>query len=582
MFRAPITALITGLALSALAVVASGLGANPAAAAERPPQASSTAKAWQWVLSQRGSGIAVTSDAAMAAADDYPASWTGAVSGTFSPHSAAGTIVSPASIAVDSPADVGSSYLGAVSGHITLAPSTGRWIVQAYRVTPTGRVQYPAQALVTPSGAFSIDLGSSGSVPAGSWSLGLLDAQNSYAPAGVPWPAAPIYSGWEVRAFVTTDASYLVDAQPARADGTFSFPSSQPGTKSFELVDTGTGAVLAEAVPDFGLVRSYAGGSRTYTYDQALAVVTAVRLGSDAVDLTSGLMALQRPDGSFVDSADVLNPAAGIPVARTGVGSIATYALLLRLQSMPTADPHHGAVQGAAAAGVSWLLSQRRPDGLLGAGTGDYTAGGGVDAAAAPAWVSSEHNIDAWQTLNLAASVLSDGNAASAAGTLAAAIVSRLWNPATQRLRQGIAGDGSLDDTDPLDVSSWGALFLHDAGYPALAGQALAHTAAFASSSAAATGFRAYYPQPAFPAAPLGVWVEGSAGVSIARLQSGDATGAAAVTAQLALLQLADGSLPYSTISDTATSMSRTSSVAATTWYVLAALAPAGGAIWMG
>ena len=43
-----------------------------------------------------------------------------------------------------------------------------------------------------------------------------------------------------------TDTAYLVGQEPARTDGTFNFPSSQPGTKVFQLVDTISGAVLSE------------------------------------------------------------------------------------------------------------------------------------------------------------------------------------------------------------------------------------------------------------------------------------------------------------------------------------------------
>ncbi|WP_375486983.1 hypothetical protein [uncultured Jatrophihabitans sp.] len=570
-------AVLTAAAVAGVAVIAGGpassahadpstpqSGARVASAAPTSPQG----RAWSWIESQRGSGTVVTSASTITARQSYSDDWTGAVSGTFAPRGVSSPVTDTASIVVDSPTQVPDDYAGTVSGHITLAPSANRWIVQVYRDTDTGRTQVPLQTLVAPDGTFTVNLGAVSNPPAGTWALGLLDATNSYAPAGTPWPGAT-YDHWQVRAYVVTDTAYLVAEQPARADGTFSFPSSRPGAKVFQLVDTSTNAVLAEQAPDFGLVRSFAGGTRVYTYDQALTVLTATALGADATSFTAGLINLQAGDGGFRESADVRNPAAGSAIERTGISAVATYALLRRAQTMSASDPSRAAVVRAARAGLSWLLGRRRADGLVGAGTGDYSADGTVDPSARPAWVSTEHNLDTWQALHLAASVLQDPGYASDAATLDTAIVGTLWNGAAGRFLQGLAPNGSPDTTDPLDVSSWGALFLLAAGHPALAAQAAAHLDAFAST-ASGTGYRAYYPQPAFPAAPANVWVEGSAGVAVARARGGDATRSAQDLANIAALQRSDGSFPYATRADDETGMSTQSSVTATAWFVLA------------
>ncbi|MEJ7705547.1 MAG: hypothetical protein WKF47_18845 [Geodermatophilaceae bacterium] len=150
-----------------------------------------------------------------------------------------------------------------------------------------------------------------------------------------------------------------------------------------------------------------------------------------------------------------------------------------------------------------------------------------------------------------------------------------MWSAADERFPRGYQ-----DDADPLDVNSWGALFLHPAGRDDLAAGALAHTAAFASTDAGLTGHRAWYPQPAFPAAPSAVWCEGSAGVGLARLRLGDSAGCRAILATLTAGQSADGAFRYATRDDAPTGMTTTESVTATAWYVLLSAAPTGPSVW--
>lgn len=550
----------------------------PGAATADPPAA--VTAAWQWVLGQRGTGTQVTSASTITPDALYPASWTGAVSGEFTPDGVSSPVVDPASIVVDAPTTVPGDYAGVVDGHVTVTPQAGRWIVQVYRDTASGRVQVPLQALVAADGTFRVDLSAVTNLPAGTWALGLLDATNGYAPTGTPWPAAPVFQNWVVRAYVVTDTAYLIDTQPARADGTFAFDSSATGTKVFQLVDTGNGAVLAEAAPDYGLVRSYAGGTRSYAYDQALTVLTAIVLDApDTGALTDGLLALQAPDGGFFDSADVRNPAAGTAIERAGVAAIATYALLRRLAELGPSDPDTSAVQAGVTAGLNWLVAQLRPDGLVGAGTGDYDASGAVDPSSDPTWVSTEHNLDTWQTFHLAAQVLG-GPWSGRAASLATAVYGTLWDDPNGRFRQGLDPTGAPDATDTLDVAAWGSLFLRGIGRPGKALTAVNHAAAFASTVGTASGYRAYYPQSAFPSAPANVWIEGGAGVALAQARAGRANPAAATLAAVAARQRPDGSFPYALVSDAATSMTTTSSVAATDWYVLAALDGGGGGIW--
>jgi hypothetical protein len=224
------------------------------------------------------------------------------------------------------------------------------------------------------------------------------------------------------------------------------------------------------------------------------------------------------------------------------------------------------------------LLAERRTDGLLGAGVGAYRADGSVDETARPAWVSTEHNMDAWQTLRLAAQVLGNPDLALAADRLADAVVSQLWGDG--RLREGLDPGGAPDDTDPLDTNSWGALFLRSSGHTGLADQAVNHLAAFASTAKKRNGYRAYHPQPAFPNVTANVWAEGGAGVVMARLRAADTVGANADLSDLAALQRTSGAFPYALVADASTGMTDALSVSATCWFVLATRGFSGPTIW--
>ncbi|MHA3703287.1 hypothetical protein ACXR2U_14000 [Jatrophihabitans sp. YIM 134969] len=559
-------------ALAALAVTAAGVVSAGTAGAD-PATGAAVSSAWDWIEAQGGTGTSVVSTSTIRPTKTYASTATGAVSGTFTVAGiTAPPVVNPASIAVDRPTSVPSTYAKPVSGHLTVASTPGRFIVQAYKDTSSGRVQVPLQAPVDVDGDFTIDLGAVSSPPKGTWALGLLDATNAYAPYGTAWPAAPVYDGWIVRALVVTDTSYVVGEQPARTDGTFAFASSAPGVKCFQLVAAASGAVLAEYAPDSGLVRSYAGGTTASSYDQALAVTTALALGEDSSALTAGLIAMQRTGGGFVDVVDVRNPAGRAGTQWTGNSAVAAWALLRRVQTMSTADADYAATRQAAVRATTFLKAQRRSDGLLDAGQSG-------DGSPSPTWVSTEHNLDAWHALRLAGVVLGDTAATTAANTLATAIVAKLWDASAGHFRRGLSSDGP-DDTDALDVSSWGTVFLRAIGRSDLAAQSLAHTAAFASVDDGHSGYRSYHPQPVFPDAPDNVWVEGSAGVALAQTRSGSPSAAAATLSDLLPLQRPDGSFPYATTADDATSMTTQSAVAAATWFVLASLAPTGSSIW--
>lgn len=461
----------------------------PGAAADGPP--SGTADTWAWIRGQLGTGTEVTSDSRITPDADYPADWTGAITGT---------------VALD---DLGSAV--------------------------------PPQDL-------------------------------------------------RVELLVVTDRVYPLAVVEVGPGASFFFAWSSPGTKIVRLLDSRTGAVLAEHAPDTGLVRSFdvlgthplAG--RTYSYDQGLALLTALSLGDlgTADRLARGLLALQTDggaqDGGFITSAASLNPAAGAPEYRTGNHGVATYALLRYLRDgAPDAQTRATAVDGAERA-VAWLLAQRvsggELDGLVRGGHGLHVDGVFQPTQPIP-WASTEHNVDAWHALRLGAQVLADPALNAAAAALEAAILDRLWSTQENRFWQGRSPEGP-DHGHALDVSSWGAIFLQAAGHPAMAQTALANLAWYASQANGAAG---YAPVP-FPATPI-VWVEGTAGVALAQLRVGDGATAAGTMAAIAPLQDGTGAWPGTTRDDEWLSMSAAPAVGGAAWMVLTAQALAGQpSIW--
>jgi hypothetical protein len=569
-----------------------GVGTEHTASATSSPAA--VGAAWGWLQGQLNTATTISSDSVITSAAQYPSSWTGAVSGTFTLSGVPTPSIDNASpIVIDAPTTVGGDYRGPVTGHVTLGGDPDRWIVQVLRRSDEAQMtQVPLQALVAADGSFSLDLSQVAPQPAGSWGFEILDAQNSYSVTGPAWPTPGSFHGLIVQAYVTTDTSYLIASEPALADGTFTFPTSAPGAKSFQLRDAATNNVLAEWAPHTGLVRSFdvAVGDPayglTYTYDQALSLLCALSLhdSATAATLAAGLVSLQTTggaqDGGFVESAAALNPGAAVPEYRTGIHSIATYALLRYLQSLPVSDGDRAAIAADATRAVTWLLHQQVATGtmagLVTGGAGAYSAdGSSFDPSATIDWTSTEHDLDAWHTLGLAATVLDDSDYHTAANQLQDAIYNLLWQPAEQRFLQGWTPTGA-DDTDPLDVDAWGAIFFDAISRPDLADAALTHTALFAASNGGLSG---YAPSLPLSDPPL-IWFEGTAGVALAQQRNSDTQLASTLT-DLDRAQRADGSLPGANLKDTAAGMTDAPAAAATAWFILANQAAIGDAsIW--
>ena len=109
--------------------------------------------AWSWVASMLRTSTPVTSDSAISPEQEYPADWTGPVTGTFTIAGVTPPPVTSAAVVLDAASSAAASapdYRGPVSGRVTLPAQPNRWIIQVYRERDGQRVQVPLQTLVRP------------------------------------------------------------------------------------------------------------------------------------------------------------------------------------------------------------------------------------------------------------------------------------------------------------------------------------------------------------------------------------------------------------------------------------------------
>lgn len=549
--------------------------------------------AMNWLASMTGTRTTVTTASTVTPSAEFATNYTGPISGTFTLTGATYPTKNDASIQVDSPVTVPDTYAGVISGKVLITPTPNRWIIQVYKLTGSGEVQVAKQALADgTTGDFTIDLSTISSPPTGTWELGILDANASYAPYGTKWPSASYYNGLQVQQKIITDTIYDWSTTLALADGTFTFPDSQNGKKLFRLVDTATGNILAEHVVTTGLIRSFkldasdpaygtAFEDQSYVYDQALALFAAIGSNNQTLadQLASGLLNFQQTSGpltgGFVFAAPQLSPTYRDAQIRSGAHAIATDALLSYIGKYPNVSgiaTYQAAAHSALTFIDGLLSSSGTTTGLYLGGYGDYSGtGGAFNPSVVIPWASTEHNIDIWQAFTKASKVLGNStvNYTQKAATLNAAMVSKLYSTSEHRYYQGMQ-PGGVDTSDPLDVNSWGAMQMYSSGRYDEALQALTRLDAFKFTSQATTGYGPFYDSAGYPGAVPTVWFEGSYGVALAQYHVGNYDSYRTLLDTLAPGQQGDGSFKYATDEDATYGITTRKSVASTAWYVLA------------
>jgi len=558
------------------------------------------AKASGFIKTMMRSGTAVTTPSVIRVDHIYDSSYTGEVSGSFDLVGVTRGSEQRCPIRITTPVGaIADSYFGTVTGTVAgyISLPSDSYVIKAYKTTDADYEQ-PSIATVDINGNFNLDLSNTPNTRQGSWKFALCTSSN--AQIGAKWPQQLSYTNLEIRHSVVSDATYPVANQPALIDGTFSFPSTQVGFKQFQLVDTVTSEILAEYVTPTGNVRSYLvtdsePGYGTnfvhycYSYDQAITLLAMLAMGDTetARQLAKGLLRMQAlggtHDGGFVFAAPQLSPSFGNGYYRTGAHSIATYALLCYIEACPNdaTQDYRSAVTRALTYLDSVLSHSGRTAGLYLGGTGLYTTQPNqpeiFNQAYDITWAATEHNLDTWHALHKAGEIL-DSSYTAKATALQSAILVQLWDPVHSRFYQGMQPNGP-DGSDPLDVHTWGAIWLHAIGRDDLAQKTL-NPEALTPLQFTQNGIRGYapaYPGGGYPSALQTIWSEGTFGAALAYLSIGDTVNWQACIDGIALSQQADGSFRYVTVADSTYQFTSSKSTIGAAWAILAAL---GHGIW--
>ena len=523
-------------------------------------------------LATSGDGSSITPD------QEYADGYSGQMSGTIDLATAHPTS-SSSPLTVVSPSVFPDKYRGIVTGTANIQ-TPGTYEVRAYLMADIEYYQPAAiPAVVASDGSWSINLGPVKKSSAGEWHFRLYN-KTTNVQVGDSWPRPLVYSDIQMQYYLVADVPYLQQTKPLPVNNTWEFTASDAsGRKMFRIVNTTTNAVLAEYYQPatFGLIRSYeylpgqdgygtARAQRSYTYDQALALLVAIGAGDRnlALTLLGGLQAVQVQsglfEGAFPARVDQLNPEAEDPEYYTGVNAFVAYALSRYVEEYGDVDSARPMLEANLA-----YLDTMRSD--TGAGSGLYRGGARVRNGVTTqiSWYSTEHNTDLWHTFERAGRVLARDDLRREAARLAPVVVQKLWNQPQNRFDQGLG-----DDAKALDTASWGSTFLSAIGEYDKAEAALAATDEYARTVGSVGGYTPYI----LPGSVPTVWHEGTYGVALAHMIAGNTARLQGIFDQSAPGQKPNGAFAYAEIADPANELTDANSVASTAWYYLTANSP--------
>lgn len=526
--------------------------------------------------------------------DHYPEDYTGSIEGVFNLSPEVNlAITDDRVISVTTNGGViEGEYRGQVSGRVLLTPEPWRWIIQAYKLTESGSVQVPVQALADGStGDFTIDLTSVSESYTGKWQLGILDANESYVPTGLKWPAGARYPYAEVRLYSVTDSTYFWSKVDARVGGEFFFENSTPGTKLVRLINLLTEEVLAEYVKPTGLVRSYtfapgeqgygtARDQQCFVYDQGLAIFAALSRNDfeTASLMVRGLVLMQTIEGDraggFKLAVPQMSPSYGDPLYRIGshavaVDALLAYCSLARYYNLEVT----GIARNSALLGCQFirgaLSDSPESAGLYRGGYSEYQ-GDILAEDAVIDWCSTEHNLDIRYVFKRAGPEfgMTPENWASYAYDLDNKIMQLLVSDDGSGFVQGI-NQGLKDTANPLDVNTWGSIFCSSIGAGFLARLQLSLADKFIVTEGTLRGYRPLDPDKGFPGAVATIWAEGTFGAILAAHRSNQPLLYRYLLEFIKPMQETDGSFRYATVYDQAYDIGTSKSIAGTAWAVI-------------
>lgn len=365
-----------------------------------------------------------------------------------------------------------------------------------------------------------------------------------------------------------------------------------------------------------GTQRADQESDHSYTYDDALGAISFVISGDTnaAAYTLEALARLVRADGSlwFTYSTKDNWPDErdhDSAMVRAGAIGWAGYAFAFYLAHTPACPPddagcarQRAVLQQAAAKLATYLISLEatEPDnpahGLLRQGYGNirlvyHPEKNDVleDYEDVPArGFSTENNISSWFFLRALGQVTGDARWPAAAGRIRDALLRVAWDKNLGQFDQGFSPGGQRDSVRALDCASWGSLFLLAIGETEKARQALRNVDQYyASRDGDAVGFRPYFDDHIFPGFEVGrfyfpenprkqwrelplVWSEGSLGVALAYLHSGQPDRARQIIEGLRPLQVPSSGLRYAS-RGVPHQMTDAPSIAGSTWLIFLA-----------
>lgn len=358
------------------------------------------------------------------------------------------------------------------------------------------------------------------------------------------------------------------------------------------------------------------GADHSYTYDDALGALAFTISGDqDAASYTLDALArLIRADGSlwFAYSTAESWPDESdhdSAMIRAGALGWVGYAFTFYLSNTPACPPddpgcirQRAALKAAAERLAAYLTSLEATEpenpahGLLRQGSGNirlvyHPEKNDVleDYEDVPArGFSTENNISSWFFLRAIGEQTGDTRWISAANRIRDALLRVAWDKELGQFDQGFTPGGQRDSVRALDCASWGALFLLANGETEKAREALGNAERYyASRDGDAAGYRPYFDDHIFPGFEVGrfyypdnprkqwrelplVWSEGSLGVALAYLRSGQPDRARKIIDGLHPLQVPSSGLRYATRA-IPHQMTDAPSIAGSAWLVFVA-----------
>ncbi len=429
---------------------------------------------------------------------------------------------------------------------------------------------------------------------------------------------------YKVEVYGVTDIEYFNAEVALTANGQWSVSCifNTASVKVARLVRIADDAIMAEDYVDRGLVRSYNVPAddpnwyvlhdRCFIYDQAVAMVAACGMADRAFAerLVDGMLLCQKAGTPAVDSRaggfsfsyglNSYEPSTGLtPVVdeyyRTGAEMWCAIALGYFVRVFPgsnrAAAAREALVRSLDHQCLNWLNTtpgDYRCNAFQG-GKGKYAVDySGFDPDFVIEWVSTEHNLDAYFALDLAARL--DGVTSGAgfsyreiADNLGAKLVASkddaelrgFWNPATNRACQGIDTSSSHDTSHALDCGTWYSILCKAIGTPdAVTKGILALDDAIdaypvAAEDTLATGWTPYLASRGYPGTEEALWVEGTGGMIVAMLAYDRIEVAQAAYNAVLPLARVDG-YPYVNVDIIPYELRAWTSMASTGWMVIA------------